>query len=105
MLVEIEDVLALPEYQGADPDVLTRKILGIESAIRSYTNNSFIVRGARLNAPSRDGKLRGISPYIKGGDRVMIAKSGFVNPTGFAENLKPFGMKKNVKLMNIPKTV
>lgn len=92
MLIDVADVLALDEYAGADPDVLARKILGIESAIRSYTNNSFIVRGARFVAPSRDGKLRGISPYIKGGDRVMIAKSGFENPTGFAQNLKPIGM-------------
>lgn len=92
MLVDIEDVLALPEYEGADPDILARKILAIESAIRSYTNNSFIVRGARIIAPSSDGKLRGISPYIIGGDRVMIAKSGFHNPTGFAERLKPIGM-------------
>lgn len=75
MLVDLNDVLALPEYEGADPDLLTRKILGIESAIRSYTNNNFIVRGARIIAPSRDGLIRGTSPYVKGGDRVQIFTS------------------------------
>lgn len=79
MLVDIDDVLALPEYEGADPEALKRKINGIESAIRSYTNNNFIVRGARVQAPSTDGLLRGNSPYIKGGDRVHIVGSGFLD--------------------------
>lgn len=79
MLVEVEDVLNLAEYQGADPDEVKRKILGIESAIRAYTNNDFTVRGARFYAPTLDGKLVGNSPYIKAGDRVQIVSSGFLD--------------------------
>lgn len=79
MLIDVDDVLALDEYAGADPDDVKRKIDGIESAIRAYTNNDFIVRGARVTAPSTDGLLRGTSPYIKGGDRVQVVGSGFMD--------------------------
>lgn len=83
MLIDVEDVLALDEYAGADPEEVKRKIDGIESAIRAYTNNDFIVRGARITAPSTDGLLRGTSPYIKGGDRVQIVKSGNFDESGW----------------------
>lgn len=79
MLIAVEDVLSLSEYEGADPEEVKRKILGIESAIRAHTNNNFIVRGARITAPSSDGLLRGTSPYIKGGDRVQIVRSGILD--------------------------
>ena len=79
MLVEIEDVLSLDEYQGADPEEVKRKILGIESAIRAYTNNYFTVRGARFTVPSFGGKLVGTMPYINASDRVQITRSGFFN--------------------------
>lgn len=93
MLIEVEDVLALPEYEGADPADVKRKIDGIESAIRAYTNNDFTVRGARVNAPSNGGLLVGTSPYIKVGDRVWIAKSGFHDDFGgFVSNNMNVGL-------------
>lgn len=82
MLVSMETVLALDEYEGANPEMVQLKINGIESAIRAYTNNNFIVRGARIKAASSNGLLRGSSPYIKGGDRVQIVKSGLINENG-----------------------
>ena len=75
MLVSIEDVMQLDEYAGANPDDVKRKINAIESAIRAYTNNNFIVRGARITAPAVDGAVQGTSPYIKAGDRVYLARS------------------------------
>ena len=83
MLVDIDDVLALDEYEGADPEAVKLKINGIESAIRAYTNNDFTVRGARIIAPSADGLLRGASPYIQVGDRVQVVASGFVDDGRF----------------------
>lgn len=89
MVIDLETVLALDEYEGANPEAIKIKLDGIESAIRAYTNNSFIVRGARIQAASSNGLLRGASPYIKAGDRVQIVKSG-----SFDENqrLIPVGM-------------
>ena len=71
MLIEVADILALDEYAGVDSEVVRDKILGIESAIRAYTNNDFTVR-----TPSNGGVLRGSSAYIKVGDRVQIVDSG-----------------------------
>lgn len=82
MLVSIEDVMQLDEYPGANPEDVKRKINAIESAIRAYTNNSFIVRGARIEAPSSDGAIQGTNPYIKAGDRVFITMSGNVADDG-----------------------
>lgn len=79
MIVDIEDVLALDEYEGADEEDVRRKVLGIESAIRAVTNNDFVVRGARIVAPSHDGAFGKSSPYIVAGDRVQIARSGSYN--------------------------
>lgn len=76
MIVELETVLATPEYKDADPNTVKRKLLGVESAIRAYTNNNFIVRGARINCLSRDGLLWGTSRYIVEGDRINIVRSG-----------------------------
>lgn len=82
MLIDVADVLALDEYAGADSEAVERKILGIESAIRAYTNNDFTVRGVRIKVPSANGVLNGTSPYLRAGDRVLIADSGKMNEDG-----------------------
>lgn len=82
MLIDIADVLALDEYEGANPEAVKLKIEGIESAIRAYTNNDFIIRGARIQAPSSSGLLRGTSPYIKAGDRVQVVRSASADADG-----------------------
>lgn len=82
MLVEVSEVLALPEYTGANPETVARKILAVEAAIRAYTNNAFMVRGARMQVPSAGGLLQGTSPFIKAGDRVMVARSAVADSEG-----------------------
>lgn len=89
MLVSVEEVMQLEGYEGADPEAVKRKINALESTIRAYTNNKFTVRGARIIAPSTDGLIRGTSPYIKGGDRVLVTRSGNIEPDN---TLAPVGM-------------
>ncbi len=96
MLVDVDEVLKLDEFAGVDPDIIKRKINAVENAIRAYTNNNFIERGARIVAPSTDGLLRGTSPYIKGGDRVYIANSGIADPEQYKSKWKPVGMNNGL---------
>lgn len=96
MLLDVETVLALDEYKGVDPETVKRKLLGIENAIRAYTNNDFIVRGARIQAASSDGLFRGVSEYIKAGERVEITQSGNVDSDNHYE-----ANNMNVGLYNV----
>lgn len=72
-------LLAVEKYEDygltADEEVTTRRLEAVESFIRSYTNNSFQVRGARFEAETSGGVLLGASPHIKAGDTVQITQN------------------------------
>lgn len=73
------EMLQFPEFEGVNPDWLTRKLGAIEQLIHSYTNNNFVVRHATFLAPSLDGDLYGTDPNIKVGDTVLVTNSKLNN--------------------------
>ncbi|MEG1906846.1 MAG: hypothetical protein RR178_05210 [Gordonibacter sp.] len=73
-------LLTEEEYEsyGLDPadKSLPRKLSAIEHKIRAHTNCRFQVRPARIETLSTNGRLAGVSPYIKVGDTVEVSASG-----------------------------
>lgn len=75
MIVKIDDVISLPEFQGMDERVIQKKLDSLEILIRNYTNNNFQNRNIRFIASSTNDKLNGASPFIRVGDTVQISDS------------------------------
>lgn len=75
MIVKVETLTSMDEFQGVNPHTLERKLKALENTIRSHTNNNFQNRSVRFQARSVDNKLFGTSPYLKVGDTVQISRS------------------------------
>ena len=56
-------------------ELVQAKLDGLESLIRSKTNNNFQNRNIRIKCPSVDNYLKGASPYFRVGDTVQITNS------------------------------
>lgn len=72
-------LLRLDQYEdyGLDPadKALPRRMLSVESRIRSHTNNRFQVRSVRVEAPSSEGILMGVHQRMSAGDTVQVSAS------------------------------
>ena len=77
MIWKVETLLAMDEFKDMNKDVLELQLEAIETSIRSYTNNNFQNRIARITCPSSGQKLNAVSPFFQIGDTVEI--SGSVN--------------------------
>lgn len=75
MIVDVSELLDMPEFTGLSQNALKRKLQAIESLIRSYTNNNFQNRMVRFEAPSSTSSLLGFNEYLKIGDTVQISES------------------------------
>lgn len=75
MIVRTEELTAMEEFAGVDPDMLSMKLEAVESLIRSYTNNNFQNRAMRIGAPTVNGEVLGRSPFFRVGDTVQISQS------------------------------
>jgi hypothetical protein len=75
MILSVDDLLVLPEFEDQDRDFLDKKLQGIEILIRKYTNNNFQNRNIRFLAPSNGQILNGISPFLRVDDTIQITGS------------------------------
>lgn len=76
MIISVDDVKNVYKLYLNDSDVVIKnKLDGIESLIRSYTNNNFQNRNIRIICSSLNGKLQGSSTYFKVGDTLQITNS------------------------------
>lgn len=75
MIVSVDEIMTLPEFQGADVNVVQKKLDGLEVLIRSYTNNNFQNRNIRFLASSVGNKINGVSPFLRVGDTIQISES------------------------------
>jgi hypothetical protein len=75
MIIDVSELLEMPEFIGIAERTLNRKLKAVESLIRSYTNNNFQNRMVRFEAPSSTSSLFGFSEYLKVGDTVQISES------------------------------
>lgn len=75
MIVDINTIMALPEFVGKDRDVIANKLEAIEVMIRAYTNNNFQNRFIRFIGSSQEDCLYGDPKYLKVGDTVQVSQS------------------------------
>lgn len=75
MIVKVEILTAMGEFQGMDSELLKMKLQAIENLIRSHTNNNFQNRNMRIETPVQNGVISGYSPYFKVGDTLQISQS------------------------------
>lgn len=75
MIVPIEQVISLSEFQGMDEKVIQQKLDALENLIREYTNNNFQNRNIRFTAKSLNDRIFAVSTFIKIGDTVQISES------------------------------
>ena len=78
MIVSVDKVVSLPEFQGIDKDVIQNKLDALEVLIRKYTNNNFQNRNIRFLASGKGNRINGVSPFLMVGDTIQISES-FVN--------------------------
>lgn len=75
MIVSVDTLVSMSEFADIDEATLKRKLLAVESLIRSYTNNNFQNRHVRFEGNSEGSQVFGTSPFLKTGDTVQITKS------------------------------
>lgn len=76
MIVSVKEVVDYYHLFANTPTELVQaKLDGLESLIRSKTNNNFQNRNIRIKCPSVDNYLIGMSPYLKVGDTIQITNS------------------------------
>lgn len=75
MILSVDDLLVLPDFSGQDRNLLEKKLIGVESLVRKYTNNNFQNRSIRFLGSSEGNVLNGVSPFLRVGDTVQISES------------------------------
>lgn len=75
MIISVEKLKKYSAFDSMNTMELMDELDGIESIIRSYTNNNFQNRNVRIYAPSESNCLVGHSPYLKVGDTIEISNS------------------------------
>lgn len=75
MIVKVEDLMTLPEFNGMSADILQMQLDSIEQMVRKYTNNNFQNRNIRFLADSIGTILNGSSPFLVEGDTIQVSES------------------------------
>jgi hypothetical protein len=75
MIVKVEDLMILPEFNGLSADLVKMQLDSIEQMIRKYTNNNFQNRNIRFLADSVGTILNGSSPFLVEGDTIQVSES------------------------------
>ena len=75
MIVNVEDVMSLPEFIGQDRTQMQKKLDALEVLIRKYTNNNFQNRHIRFSASSLGNRNLGCHPFNRVGDTIQISES------------------------------
>lgn len=76
MIVSVETIMKLPEFQDQTEDTVKRKLDALEILIRKYTNNNFQNRHIRFTASSLGTRILGVSPYLAVDDTIQVTESG-----------------------------
>lgn len=75
MIWTVDQLKDMTEFSGIPDDLLQLKLDGIETLVRSYTNNNFQNRNVRFEAPIIDNVVYGVSPYLTVGDTIQVSQS------------------------------
>lgn len=77
MIISVEKLKEYEQFKDLDERELKDKLDGLESLIRSYTNNNFQNRNIRFYAPSANNKLLIQSSLLRVGDTLQITHSAY----------------------------
>jgi hypothetical protein len=75
MIISVDEVISLPEFQGMDKVMIQKKLDALEVLIRKYTNNNFQNKNIRFLASSMTDRINGVHPFIRVGDTIQISES------------------------------
>lgn len=75
MIISVDEVISLPEFQGMDKNIIQKKLDALEILIRKYTNNNFQNKNIRFLTDSVGTILNGSSIFLKVGDTIQISES------------------------------
>ena len=75
MIVKVEDLMNLPEFDGMSTESMKMHLDSIEQMVRKYTNNNFQNRNIRFLADSVGTILNGSSPFLVEGDTIQVSES------------------------------
>ena len=77
MLITVAELKKYGDYSKYTDEQLKDKLDGLESLIRSYTNNNFQNRNIRVYCASENNILKCNSPYFRVGDTIQISNSKY----------------------------
>ena len=75
MLIDVKELLTIPEFANMPLPQLKRQMAAVESIIREHTKNNFQNRLVRFEAETEGMTLKGTHPYLRTGDTVQISES------------------------------
>ncbi|KIR03458.1 hypothetical protein P261_02273 [Lachnospiraceae bacterium TWA4] len=75
MIINVEEIMSLPEFKTMNERTVQRKLNSLEVLIRKYTNNNFQNKNIRFKADSVGTILNGFSSFLRVGDTVQITES------------------------------
>ena len=91
MIIAVEEFMRMVETD-IPSDELRSRLSGIETAIRKYTNNHFIVRGTEHEVEVREGKIVLSSPFFLVGDNVEIQSEEYKDKVFTITDIDGFGL-------------
>ncbi len=102
MIIRVETLAEMSEFEGVDQAELERKLMAIEGLIRSRTNNNFQNRTMRIEAPVSGGVIVGASPYFKNGDTLQISGSAVNDGLYVIQSISESSIAVNEELYDYP---
>ena len=72
MIISVDKVLSIPEFQNMNRNDVQNKLDAIEVLVRKYTNNNFQNKNIRFLASSMIDRLNAVSPFLKLGVTFQI---------------------------------
>ena len=77
MLLNVDDLVSMSEFNKVDVNQLQSKVDALEIMIRKMTNNNFQNRNVRFTAQTNtNSRIMNVHPFLKVGDTVQISESG-----------------------------
>lgn len=79
MLWSIDELKVMYKFSQIETEVLERKMLAIETAIRNYTNNNFMLLDTSTQCNCNNGIVYADTNIFNVGDTVQVTKSNYNN--------------------------
>lgn len=75
MLIDIKELLIIPEFANIPLPQLKRQMAAVENTIREHTKNNFQNRAIRFEAETEGNTVKGTHQFLRKGDTIQISES------------------------------